>query len=218
MPKMGKKQFDIVYVSDGAGHFLKTAVLSTTQRDALTGIEGMVIFNSTTDQLEEYDGATWEAVGQVIMTTHEADLTTHGMLTGTLTSDQTVTNSTTLVDVTNIEFAIGASETWLFIIALKTNSSAAGDFKGGFSIPSGAAIGATITDGRQTLIRHIIADASTSTFNIAGDANDSAMSIVGFVKNSTTAGTVKFQFAQNTQNASDCIIRAGASIFAKRIA
>lgn len=55
----------------------KVPVLSTTQRDLLIAVEGMLIFNSTTDQLEEYDGGTWEAVGQVILTTHTADLDAH---------------------------------------------------------------------------------------------------------------------------------------------
>lgn len=75
--KMGHDEFDRVIILNGAGHYFKAPVLTTTQRDALTGVEGMVIFNSTTDQLEEYDGATWEAIGQVIMSTHEADLDAH---------------------------------------------------------------------------------------------------------------------------------------------
>jgi len=37
----------------------------------------MVIFNSTTGQFEEYTGTTWRAVGQGILTTHEADLDAH---------------------------------------------------------------------------------------------------------------------------------------------
>ncbi|KKN37952.1 hypothetical protein LCGC14_0758390 [marine sediment metagenome] len=77
MSKMGEGHFSIVYVGDGAGHYIKAPVLTTTQRDALTGVEGMLVFNSTTDQLEEYDGSTWEAVGQVIMTTHEAAADVH---------------------------------------------------------------------------------------------------------------------------------------------
>lgn len=77
MPKMGEGYLPLLYIPDGAGHYAKVPVLTTTQRDALTGIEGMVIFNATTDQLEEYDGATWEAVGQIILNTHIADLDAH---------------------------------------------------------------------------------------------------------------------------------------------
>lgn len=37
--------------------------MTTTVRDALTPITGMLINNSTTNQLERYDGAVWSAVG-----------------------------------------------------------------------------------------------------------------------------------------------------------
>lgn len=42
---------------------LKIPVMTTTQRDALTGAAGMIIFNSTTDQIENWDvsGAAWAA-------------------------------------------------------------------------------------------------------------------------------------------------------------
>uniref|UniRef100_A0A6M3M283 Putative structural protein n=1 Tax=viral metagenome TaxID=1070528 RepID=A0A6M3M283_9ZZZZ len=56
---------------------VRVRVMTTTLRDALEAVEGMVIFNSTTDQLEEYDGTTWQAVGQVILTTHEAVVDAH---------------------------------------------------------------------------------------------------------------------------------------------
>lgn len=61
----------------GISKVVTVLVMTTTQRDALAAVEGMIIFNSTTDQLEEYDGSTWQAVGQVIMDTHEADLDAH---------------------------------------------------------------------------------------------------------------------------------------------
>ena len=41
---------------------LTLPVLTTTQRDALTAVEGMIIFNTTTNKLNFYTGAAWEAV------------------------------------------------------------------------------------------------------------------------------------------------------------
>lgn len=61
----------------GAGKVVTVLVMTTTQRDALAAVEGMVIFNSTTDQLEEYDGSVWQAVGQVAIDTHAADVDAH---------------------------------------------------------------------------------------------------------------------------------------------
>jgi len=37
-------------------------ILTTTQRDALTGSEGMLIFNTTDNKLNFYTGTGWEAV------------------------------------------------------------------------------------------------------------------------------------------------------------
>lgn len=38
--------------------------LTTTQRDALTGVKGMMIYNTSTDALNYYDGA-WQVVAKV---------------------------------------------------------------------------------------------------------------------------------------------------------
>ena len=34
--------------------------MTTTTRDALTALAGMVVFNTTTDDLEYYDGLAWQ--------------------------------------------------------------------------------------------------------------------------------------------------------------
>lgn len=77
MPQAGRSTFTRIRLKGGTGSYILSPVLTTTQRDALSAVEGMIIFNSTTDQLEEYDGSTWQAVGQVILDTHTADLDAH---------------------------------------------------------------------------------------------------------------------------------------------
>lgn len=77
MPRMGGDSFVRIRTPGGAGGYIMAPVLTTTQRDALSAEEGMLIFNSTTDQLEEYDGSTWEAAGQVALDTHAADKDAH---------------------------------------------------------------------------------------------------------------------------------------------
>ena len=42
--------------------YLRVPSLTTTQRTALTPVNGMVIYNSTTAQLETYENSIWEAV------------------------------------------------------------------------------------------------------------------------------------------------------------
>jgi hypothetical protein len=48
----------------GTDNGLGLPVVTTTERDAIVGMAiGDVVYNSTTDLLNVYDGATWEAVG-----------------------------------------------------------------------------------------------------------------------------------------------------------
>ena len=77
MPDMGEGYLPLLYIPDGAGRYAKLPVLTTTQRNALTAVKGMRIFNSTTGQAEDHDGSNWVATGQPIMTTHIADLDAH---------------------------------------------------------------------------------------------------------------------------------------------
>ena len=52
-----------VIIEDGAGHYLKLSVLTTVERDGLTEVTGMIIWNSTTGQAERYDGTDWGPMG-----------------------------------------------------------------------------------------------------------------------------------------------------------
>lgn len=60
-------------MSEYAGEFVntkevyiaKTLILpkyTTTERNALTGIQGMLIYNTTTNKLNFYNGSAWAAV------------------------------------------------------------------------------------------------------------------------------------------------------------
>lgn len=55
--------FETVTITDGAGHYLKLPKLTTSQRDALTPGNGMLIYNSTTNQFERYQNGSWGAFG-----------------------------------------------------------------------------------------------------------------------------------------------------------
>lgn len=42
---------------------LLTSRMTTTQRDALTAVNGMVVYNSTTDKLQKYEAGSWTDIG-----------------------------------------------------------------------------------------------------------------------------------------------------------
>lgn len=75
IPPLGR--FEWIEVIDGAGHYTKLPSLTTAQRNALTAVTGMTIWNSDTTQAERYDGANWRHAGYTALTVHTGDLDAH---------------------------------------------------------------------------------------------------------------------------------------------
>jgi len=51
-----------VIVQNGAGSYLQLPTLTTAQRDALSPVNGMMIYNSTTTNIERYEDSAWSAI------------------------------------------------------------------------------------------------------------------------------------------------------------
>lgn len=82
MPEIGALSFEIVVIPDGAGHYLQLPSLTTAQRNALTAVNGMHIYNSTTSRVEVYDNGAWRAQGQIAVTAHAAVAAAHHAQSG----------------------------------------------------------------------------------------------------------------------------------------
>lgn len=226
MPKMGEGYLPLLYIPDGAGRYIKSPVLTTTQRDALTAVEGMLIFNTTTGTFQVYDGSSWAEPGAAAVAVHAALTATHGV-SGTIAdaddltdheadynlhnkiifkdADNTpVNNSTTLVNDSELLTAIAANEEWAFYFCAKYVSHASADFKFGLAVPSGA----TLHWVAQYLTFNTAIGMSemTSGSLVAwgyGVASIATVILVGYCRNGATAGNIQFQFAQSTAHASD---------------
>lgn len=72
-------------------HALRLSQLTTTQRNALTALSGMEIYNTTTSQVEFYNGSAWTSSGSGAITS----------LTGAITGTGPGATVTTLVATTN---------------------------------------------------------------------------------------------------------------------
>ena len=59
----GSREASKIIITDGAGHYLQVPQLTTAQRDALTPANGMIIYNTTTNQFERYENGAWGAFG-----------------------------------------------------------------------------------------------------------------------------------------------------------
>jgi len=57
----GTREASKLVIADGEGHYLQVPQLTTAQRDALTPVNGMLIYNSTTNQFERYQNGAWGA-------------------------------------------------------------------------------------------------------------------------------------------------------------
>lgn len=125
MPKMGIDTFSRVVILDGAGHYLLLPSLTTTQRNALTAVNGMMIYNSTTSQVEVYDNGAWGAQGQLAVNTHAALATgIHGVGAGSIVGTdltQTLTNKTLTFPEINEAVPLIATSTNLNLAASKAS-------------------------------------------------------------------------------------------------
>lgn len=79
MTRMGSTSFPRIRIGIGAGRYIYLPVLTTAQRDALSASAGYLIYNSTTGQMEQYNGSSWGSVG----------VSDHGALTGLTDDDHT---------------------------------------------------------------------------------------------------------------------------------
>jgi len=83
---------DVVIITDGAGHYLELPSLTTAERNALTAVNGMVIYNSTTNTVDIYVGGFWLSIAtHPHAAAHQnggADEINVGGLSGVLADDQ----------------------------------------------------------------------------------------------------------------------------------
>lgn len=129
-------------------------------------------------------------------------------------ADQTVTNSATLVTVPQLTIAVGKNERVLFRYTVFYTSTATGDLKYRINTPASPTLFRLCTDNVAddvtAGVTSVLTSNADSTALLASGTNG-ILRLTGVLSNGSTAGTVTFQFAQNTQTAAQsAIIRAGS--------
>lgn len=143
-------------------------------------------------------------------------------------SDQSVTNSVTLVDDTALQWSVSSGEVWRFELVIVYDATTACDYKFDLAMSTGNMTGWWRYAGADTTANAINVStglrlaAATDTTDIAaggqGAGSYSSMLIEGIVVVSAT-GTMKYRFAQNTQTASvNATTKAGSILKAKKLA
>lgn len=134
--------------------------------------------------------------------------------------DQVVTSATTgatLVNDTDLSVAVAASTTYAVEAVIIYAAGTTPDMKVAFTWPTGATmpwglIGNTTAAAFQAVA--FSAPASATTFSVGGTgvSNDLLLYLYGTLTVGTVAGTLQFQFAQNTADASATTVRAGSRL------
>lgn len=133
------------------------------------------------------------------------------------TGDFTSNTDTTLNDVTGLSFPIGANETWEFEFVIHGISTAVADWKHAVTFPAATT---AVRYGVSGGIGGATSSTATAGAAVIKDATggEEVQTVRGLVINGANAGTVQFQSAQNTSEASNTIIRDNSFVVATRIA
>lgn len=144
-------------------------------------------------------------------------------ITAVKASDQSVVNSTTLTNDNTLLFSVAANEKWVFTMYLRVSEvSTVARFKYAFTIPAAASgydlygwVPAPTFEAATTAGGALLTTAHTLSNMTAAD---NVLIIQGFYTGGANAGTVQWQFAQNTLDATNAVIvRAGSSLVAIKV-
>ena len=137
-------------------------------------------------------------------------------------ADETIDTSSTLQNDDDFVVALAASEVVAFELVLFINSGSTPDFKFAFTVPSGAVltwgIGSSVMmNTSETAVGSATETASGTAIALAGQAARRLVTVSGLVVNSTTAGNLQFQWAQNTSDAGSTKIEARSYMLVMRV-
>jgi hypothetical protein len=140
-------------------------------------------------------------------------------------ADQSVTNSTTLVDDTELWVDVEAHATYRIILALHATGSESGDIKLAWSIPTnaeaggrwvfGAGVSTTPTSGSATVQNAAANWVTERTYGTHATIGNSILEN-GLLRTGDTPGRLQLRWAQVTSNATATSVRAPSNLWIKR--
>lgn len=140
--------------------------------------------------------------------------TTKETLSKVKTSRESVTSSSTLQDDNDFTFSVKANTTYAINGKLFVSASSAGGIQWVFAVPSGASGRLNIDSGASAFdgFDIDITSGQSSSTNIVMTNTSQSGKLSGFVTTSSTAGTLTFQWAQHTSNATATFIERGSTM------
>lgn len=138
--------------------------------------------------------------------------------TGALkTSDQTVNNSTTLVNVTQLLLPVGATDVWLVHLLIRhISASDTPDIDLAFTVPAGGSIISLTEMNLTSGVGGAIIDFTTEQ-RVPVTTTEKYRQLFAFYKGGGTAGNLQLQFAQGTATVEDTTIKENSFMMCQRI-
>lgn len=130
------------------------------------------------------------------------------------TTDSTaVNNSTSLVNDTQLAVAVTANAVYHFEARIRYSSNSTANIKLAWTFPTGLtmdyeAIGGTTSSATFAQFNNT----QSTILALGGFASDLSVMLDGIVLVGGTAGNLQLQFAQNTANSSNTLIRSGSYV------
>lgn len=135
--------------------------------------------------------------------------------------DETIISSATLQNDDVLLAAVAANAIYEFRLRAIINSGTTPDFKMGWTFPSGLTMTYDLFEGESLgAVANVIQGPyiQTDVPPVSTTGSDQPWIAEGLVIVSSTAGTLQWQWAQNTLTASNTIVRAGSYLRLRRVA
>jgi hypothetical protein len=134
-------------------------------------------------------------------------------------ADESVTSSTTIQDDNELILPVGVSEVWQFLFNLLIVGNTTGDIKFSYTQPAGAVttMGVTYENAAAAAgYRAVLVNPSET--DMANNTTQRVVPLGGVIVNSTNAGNLTLQWAQNTSDGTATTIRKYSTLWAARLA
>jgi hypothetical protein len=200
------------YYTPSAGDVIAAANWKTYVRDQTVNVfasaaardsaitsptEGMICYLQDSNLICTYDGAAWLIWPWAQYKRKSAD--------------QTVNNTATLANDSDLAWPVLANAVYELRMLILYNSGTVPDIKFAWTIPVGLAMTWVVT-GFDTAGSFLFGniDAEGSTRALGGTGANLAAEVSGIVNVGVNSGTLQLQWAQNTANASNTVVKAGS--------
>lgn len=144
-----------------------------------------------------------------------ARLNALGAVLSAKTADQTVINSTTFVSDTELFLSVAANAVYILDGVIVYQSGTTPDWKMRWTYPTGLTMTYTMLAQVTTFTAFVFSETGIPVND--GTGGTFACTLQGTVTTSSTAGTLQLQWAQNTANASNTLVRVGSYLSLSRV-